>query len=416
MRLLTVRSVISFIIRMRMLENCPFKKTHIHKKQQISLDMKNRLFTIALLSVGLPVLAQVGINTGQAQATFDIVGSPSNPGKLDGVIAPRLTGVQLKAKNYTIAQTGAIVYVTSVEAAPSGQTVDVVSPGYYYFDGIKWGSISGNWRTVGNAGTTATTAALGADIGSGNYLGTNDGQNLVLATQKNVKGILDTNGTLQGGNSNSATGPYASFTWGSNNILTNSTSSNIALGKDNSVSAQGNFLAVAIGLGNTANNGAKVIGNSNSATGANNLVFGNLNTVTGLTGLTIGNNHINSGGIAIGSGNTTSTNNVAVGSANTASGTEAFAIGFSGQATAGQMVYANKQHVFFNKSNGTDTILGINMIPTAATSTGAAVQMKGIASGGGASCTAAEEGAIRYNTTIKAHEGCNGSTWKALYN
>ncbi|WP_180564636.1 hypothetical protein [Chryseobacterium sp. JV274] len=378
--------------------------------------MKNRLFTIALLSVGLPVLAQVGINTGQAQATFDIVGSPSNPGKLDGVIAPRLTGVQLKAKNYTIAQTGAIVYVTSVEAAPSGQTVDVVSPGYYYFDGIKWGSISGNWRTVGNAGTTATTAALGADIGSGNYLGTNDGQNLVLATQKNVKGILDTNGTLQGGNSNSATGPYASFTWGSNNILTNSTSSNIALGKDNSVSAQGNFLAVAIGLGNTANNGAKVIGNSNSATGANNLVFGNLNTVTGLTGLTIGNNHINSGGIAIGSGNTTSTNNVAVGSANTASGTEAFAIGFSGQATAGQMVYANKQHVFFNKSNGTDTILGINMIPTAATSTGAAVQMKGIASGGGASCTAAEEGAIRYNTTIKAHEGCNGSTWKALYN
>ncbi|MGE8534149.1 hypothetical protein KYG33_11880 [Chryseobacterium sp. D764] len=378
--------------------------------------MKNRLFTIALLSVGLPVLAQVGINTGQAQATFDIVGSPSNPGKLDGVIAPRLTGVQLKAKNYTIAQTGAIVYVTSVEAAPSGQTVDVVSPGYYYFDGIKWGSISGNWRTVGNAGTTATTAALGADIGSGNYLGTNDGQNLVLATQKNVKGILDTNGTLQGGNSNSATGPYASFTWGSNNILTNSTSSNIALGKDNSVSAQGNFLAVAIGLGNTANNGAKVIGNSNSATGANNLVFGNLNTVTGLTGLTIGNNHINSGGIAIGSGNTTSTNNVAVGSANTASGTEAFAIGFSGQATAGQMVYANKQHVFFNKSNGTDTILGINMIPTAATSTGAAVQMKGIASGAGASCTAAEEGAIRYNTTIKAHEGCNGSTWKALYN
>ncbi|WP_426481613.1 hypothetical protein [Chryseobacterium sp. R2ACT005] len=378
--------------------------------------MKNRLFTIALLSVGLPLLAQVGINTGQAQATFDIVGSPSNPGKLDGVIAPRLTGVQLKAKNYTIAQTGAIVYVTSVEAAPSGQTVDVVSPGYYYFDGIKWGSISGNWRTVGNAGTTATTAALGADIGSGNYLGTNDGQNLVLATQKNVKGILDTNGTLQGGNSNSATGPYASFTWGSNNILTNSTSSNIALGKDNSVSAQGNFLAVAIGLGNTANNGAKVIGNSNSATGANNLVFGNLNTVTGLTGLTIGNNHINSGGIAIGSGNTTSTNNVAVGSANTASGTEAFAIGFSGQATAGQMVYANKQHVFFNKSNGTDTILGINMIPTAATSTGAAVQMKGIASGAGASCTAAEEGAIRYNTTIKAHEGCNGSTWKALYN
>lgn len=377
--------------------------------------MKNKLLTIALLSFSLTTFAQVGINTSQAQATLDVVGSPSNTSKLDGVIAPRLTGVQLKAKNYTAAQTGAIVYVTAAETAPTGQTVDVISPGYYYFDGTKWGNLSGSWRTVGNGGTTATTATLGTDIGTGNYLGTNDGQNLVLATQKNVKGVLDINGTMQGGNSNSAAGPYASFTWGSNNTLTNSTSSNIAMGKDNTVSAQGNFPAVAIGLNNTANNGAKVIGNNNSATGANNLVFGNLNTVTGLTGLTVGNNHTNSGGIAIGSGNTTSLNNVAVGSANTATGTEAFAIGFSGQAAAGQMVYANKEHVFFNKNNGTDTILGINMAPTAATSTGAAIQMKGIASGANVACTAAEEGAIRYNTTTKVHEGCNGSNWKALY-
>ncbi|MGI9580756.1 hypothetical protein ACR1PO_06045 [Chryseobacterium sp. RRHN12] len=377
--------------------------------------MKNKLFTLALLSAGLSINAQLGINTSLPQATFDIVGSPSNTSKLDGLIAPRITGTELKAKNYTAAQTGAIVYVTAAESAPTGQTAEVLASGYYYFDGTKWLSLGGSWRTVGNSGTTAASAALGTNIGTGNYLGTNDGQNLVLATQKNVKGILDINGTLQGGNANSATGPYASFTWGSNNILTNSSSSNIALGKDNTVSAQGNFPAVAIGLGNTASNGAKVIGNTNTATGPNNLVFGNLNTVTGLTGLTVGNNHNNSGGIAIGSGNTTSLNNIAVGSANTATGTEAFAIGFSGQAAAGQMVYANKQHVFFNKSNGTDTILGINMIPTAATSTGAAIQIKGIASGANAACSAAEEGAIRYNTTSKVHEGCNGTNWKALY-
>ncbi|WP_288438654.1 hypothetical protein [uncultured Chryseobacterium sp.] len=377
--------------------------------------MKNKLLTIALLSSGLTTFAQVGINTSQAQATFDVVGSPSNSAKLDGIIAPRLTGVQLKAKNYTTAQTGAVVYVTAAETSPTGQTVDVVSPGYYYFDGTKWGSLGGSWRITGNTGTAAATAALGTDIGTGNYLGTNDSQNLVLVTQKNVKGILDVNGTLQGGNSNSATGSFASFAWGSNNTLTNSTSSNVALGKDNTVSAQGNFPAVAIGLNNTANNGAKVIGNNNSATGANNLVFGNLNTVTGIAGLTIGNNHTNSGGIAIGSGNTTSLNNIAVGSANTATGTEAFAIGFSGQAAAGQLVYANKEHVFFNKGNGTDTILGINMAPTAATSTGAAIQMKGIASGANAACTTAEEGAIRYNASTRVHEGCNGTNWKALY-
>ncbi len=377
--------------------------------------MKNKLLTIALLSSGLTTFAQVGINTSQAQATFDVVGSPSNSAKLDGIIAPRLTGVQLKAKNYTTAQTGAVVYVTAAETSPTGQTVDVVSPGYYYFDGTKWGSLSGSWRITGNTGTAAATATLGTDIGTGNYLGTNDSQNLVLATQKNVKGVLDINGTLQGGNANSASGSFASFTWGSNNTLTNSTSSNVALGKDNTVSAQGNFPAVAIGLNNTANNGAKVIGNNNSATGANNLVFGNLNTVTGIAGLTIGNNHNNSGGIAIGSGNTTSLNNIAVGSANTATGTEAFAIGFSGQAAAGQLVYANKEHVFLNKGNGTDTILGINMAPTAATSTGAAIQMKGIASGANAACTTAEEGAIRYNASTRVHEGCNGTNWKALY-
>ncbi|WP_288374613.1 hypothetical protein [Chryseobacterium culicis] len=377
--------------------------------------MKNKLLTIALLSSGLTTFAQVGINTSQAQATFDVVGSPSNSAKLDGIIAPRLTGVQLKAKNYTTAQTGAVVYVTAAETSPTGQTVDVISPGYYYFDGTKWGSLGGSWRITGNTGTAAATATLGTDIGTGNYLGTNDSQNLVLATQKNVKGILDVNGTLQGGNSNSASGSFASFTWGSNNTLTNSTSSNVALGKDNTVSAQGNFPAVAIGLNNTANNGAKVIGNNNSATGANNLVFGNLNTVTGIAGLTIGNNHNNSGGIAIGSGNTTSLNNIAVGSANTATGTEAFAIGFSGQAAAGQLVYANKEHVFLNKGNGTDTILGINMAPTAATSTGAAIQMKGIASGANAACTTAEEGAIRYNASTRVHEGCNGTNWKALY-
>lgn len=377
--------------------------------------MKNKLLTIALLSSGLTTFAQVGINTSQAQATFDVVGSPSNSAKLDGIIAPRLTGVQLKAKNYTTAQTGAVVYVTAAETSPTGQTVDVISPGYYYFDGTKWGSLGGSWRITGNTGTAAATATLGTDIGTGNYLGTNDSQNLVLATQKNVKGILDVNGTLQGGNSNSASGSFASFAWGSNNTLTNSTSSNVALGKDNTVSAQGNFPAVAIGLNNTANNGAKVIGNNNSATGANNLVFGNLNTVTGIAGLTIGNNHNNSGGIAIGSGNTTSLNNIAVGSANTATGTEAFAIGFSGQAAAGQLVYANKEHVFLNKGNGTDTILGINMAPTAATSTGAAIQMKGIASGANAACTTAEEGAIRYNASTRVHEGCNGTNWKALY-
>ncbi|WP_160135979.1 hypothetical protein [Chryseobacterium sp. c4a] len=376
--------------------------------------MKNKLFTLALLSVGFSFSAQVGINTGQPQATLEVVGFPSDVNKLDGVIAPKLTGVQLKAKNYTAAQTGAIVYVTVAETSPTGQTVDVITPGYYYFDGTKWGNLNANWRTVGNSGTTPTSSTLGTDISNGNYLGTSDGQNLVLATQKNVKGILDVNGTLQGGNSNDVTGPYAAFSWGSKNT-TNSTSSNIALGRNNTATAvAANFPAVAIGANNAATSGAKIIGNSNTASGANQLVFGNSNTVTGNTGLTVGNSNTNNGGIAIGAGNTVSMNNIAIGSAGNASGVEAMTIGFTATATAGQTVYANGSHIFFNKGNARGTIVGINMIPTAAATSGAAMQILGVASPP-ASCTSAEEGAIRYNSTAKVHEGCNGTNWRAFY-
>lgn len=384
------------------------------KNNKYQLKMKNKLFTLAFLSVGLFISAQVGINTSQAQASLDVMGFPSDTNKLDGIIAPRITGVQLKAKNYTAAQTGAVVYVTSAETAPTGQTVDVITSGYYYFDGTKWGNLNADWRTVGNNGTVATTASVGADISSGNYLGTNDGQNLVLATQKNVKGILDVNGTLQGGNSNNATGAYAAFSWGSNNT-TNSTSSNIALGRNNTATAVGaNFPAVAIGANNSATSGAKIFGNSNTASGANQLVFGNSNTVSGITGLTVGNSNTNTGGIAVGAGNTVSMNNIALGSAGNASGIEAMTLGFTATATAGQTVYANSSHIFFNKGNTKNTIVGINMIPTASATSGAAIQIMGV-SNPPASCTTAEEGAIRYNATARKHEGCNGSSWNALY-
>lgn len=378
--------------------------------------MKFKLFYFAILFAGYTVNAQIGINTNTPNATLDVVGSAADTSKFDGIIAPRLTGLELKAKNYTAAQTGAMVYVTVAESAPTGQTLNVVSPGYYYFDGTLWSGLSTDWYTTGNSGTTATAASLGVDISSGNYLGTNDGQNLVFATQKNVKGILDTNGNLRGGNANNTSGPYASFSWGSNNTLSNNSSSNVALGRNNTVSAQGgNFPGAAIGMGNTATNGAKIIGNSNNADGANNFVFGNTNTSPGPLGLTLGNSNNNNGGIVVGSGNTASSNNIVLGSANTATGLKAMAIGFTGTAGAGQIVYTNAKHVFFNENNGSDTILGINMVPTAATSTGAAIQIKGMAAPANGSCSSNEEGAIRYNSTAKVHEGCNGTNWKALY-
>lgn len=341
--------------------------------------MKNKLFGFtALVFTGFLVNAQVGINTNLGQATLDVVGFPTNIAKLDGIIAPRLTGNQLRAKNYTTAQTGALVYVTAADTSPAGQTINVTASGYYYFDGAVWiqstPAQSSDWRTTGNSGsigTTTTTAALGTAISSGNFLGTTDNQNLVIATNNSVKAILDVNGTLRGGNANAST-PYASITWGSNNTLSNTTSSNVALGRENTVAAQAaNFPGVAIGAGNTAASGAKVIGNSNFATGANTVVLGNNNGTSSanVSGINVGNSNVNSGGFAFGTGNNVSTNNYAFGNANTASGAAgAIAFGLSASATiANQTVYANTAHAFSGQGAiGTAiTDVGINMTPSA---------------------------------------------------
>ena len=54
---------------------------------------------LILISVcGLYTNAQVGINTTEPKATLDITGSATNLTKIDGVIPPRLTGDELKAK------------------------------------------------------------------------------------------------------------------------------------------------------------------------------------------------------------------------------------------------------------------------------------------------------------------------------
>jgi hypothetical protein len=119
------------------------------------------LFTLAF---GVSVYGQVGINTSNPKATLDVVGDAANVSKLDGVIAPRLTGDQLTAKNYTTAQTGAIVYITAASASPAGQTVNVTAPGYYYFDGSLW-------KGVGSGASTLTADNITTKIDSNTIKG-----------------------------------------------------------------------------------------------------------------------------------------------------------------------------------------------------------------------------------------------------
>ncbi|WP_131707636.1 hypothetical protein [Chryseobacterium angstadtii] len=377
--------------------------------------MKNRLFTLTALSFYLGLSAQVGINTGQGQATLDVVGSPSVTTKMDGIIAPRLTETELNKKTYASAQTGALIYITLADLAPAGQTVNVTVPGYYYFDGALWQKQTGTeWQVQGNAvGEIATTTeTLGNAPASTNYLGPKGAANLVVISANKVHAVLDTSGALSGGGEDAS-----GLSWGSSNLI-NNTSNNIALGRGNTANASAaNFPAIAIGSSNVVSGGGKVFGAGNTATAANNFAFGGFNKTGNSVAVAVGySNDASNGGFAFGANNVVNLNGFAIGSNNDVSQDRAVAIGVGGKALGDQNVYANKVHAFFNQSNGTDTAIGVNIIPVAAVAAaGGAIQMKGFASAANATCTAAMAGAIRYNSTTNVHEGCNGTNWKALY-
>ncbi|MCS3532207.1 hypothetical protein [Chryseobacterium sp. JUb7] len=96
------------------------------------------LMSISSMALSFSLNAQVGINNPNPQASLDVIGKPTVTSSLDGIIPPRITGDQLRAKTYTAAQTGAQVYVTAADSNPSGQTIGVKAPGNYYFDGTVW--------------------------------------------------------------------------------------------------------------------------------------------------------------------------------------------------------------------------------------------------------------------------------------
>ncbi|PTT30769.1 hypothetical protein DBR28_15810 [Chryseobacterium sp. HMWF028] len=107
--------------------------------------MKNKILLLVSTFGYLQLFSQIGVNTPNPQATLDVVGRPAAKTILDGIIAPRITGTQLRNKTYTINQTGALVYVTEADLAPADQTAEVTSSGYFYFDGNlnRWKKLSG---------------------------------------------------------------------------------------------------------------------------------------------------------------------------------------------------------------------------------------------------------------------------------
>ena len=212
--------------------------------------MFKKLYTGSALVICAAAFAQVGINTDTPAATFDVVGKPTVTSALDGIIAPRIDGAQLRAKTYTAAQTGALVYVTAADSAPAGQTLNVTSTGYYYFDGTVWVKPAGSGGSgtdldgvVGNevlnatnngglvragGGTAASPYTLGLIAGSNNgdvmtWNGTAWSPAATTAALNiyNSDGSLTANRTLtNAGSSLTFLGANQSTTWSSTGALT----------------------------------------------------------------------------------------------------------------------------------------------------------------------------------------------------
>lgn len=192
---------------------------------------KNTLLLLILIST--TAFGQVGINTETPKATLDVVATPLDATKIDGFIAPRISGNDLASKDalYTSAQTGAIVYATAAVSSPTVKTTNVTSVGYYYFDGAVWikmipAAVTGDngltktgnniqlggtllknteittagfntsFSGTGNVGIGTNNPTEKLDVGTGNVRVRTINTNIGTATTDNIV-VADSNGVLK---------------------------------------------------------------------------------------------------------------------------------------------------------------------------------------------------------------------------
>ena len=113
--------------------------------------MKKNIILLGALVISSVAYAQVGINNEAPKATLDVTAKTTDNTTAEGIIAPRLSGDDIKGKDtqYTIDQKGAIVYATAAVGSASTKTANITSEGYYYFDGAIWSKFGSGTATAG---------------------------------------------------------------------------------------------------------------------------------------------------------------------------------------------------------------------------------------------------------------------------
>ena len=258
--------------------------------------------------------AQVGVGNTSPQATLDVTGKPTIITELDGVIAPRLTGDQLSAKTYTVAQTAAIVYATAADTTPIGQTINVTQAGYYYFNGIIWVSLaakpeSKDWKIAGNANIDDTTDFIGTTTDQDIMFKHNNVQSGWLSTTTTGFGVNNINPIINTGDHNTAIGHTVlrNNTTGNRNTAVGSGAMelnttgfwNSALGRyalhDNTTGSINMAIGQEASKFNTTGGSNVAIGFAalkNNTTGSNNIAIGRSAMSGGVVGVAYGNNNI----------------------------------------------------------------------------------------------------------------------------
>ena len=103
--------------------------------------MKKNIILIALMYSGF-VFSQIGINTSEPKATFDInaKNAAGTSRTAEGLLIPRID--RQRAQSMTGVQTSTLIYINSISTGTqTGTAINVDVIGYYYFNGTEWAKL-----------------------------------------------------------------------------------------------------------------------------------------------------------------------------------------------------------------------------------------------------------------------------------
>jgi hypothetical protein len=338
--------------------------------------MKKIVFILSLLACQATVFAQLGVGTNSPDASAQLDVTASNK----GFLAPRIA-LASATDVTTIATpaTGLMIYNT----ATAGTSPNNVTPGYYYYDGVKW------VRFI-NSQPSATISFNTADPNSGSPTFTpnttqNSGYIYVSSTNSS---LWVWNGSAYVSYAAPASTPFSlsgtSTDAGGNKTASIYRSGGIIAGGTSSSAMYGNLTAVGgSNFSGAIPNGTASIGlisNSTAGWSGTGFLFGNANSGSNAFSLVVNNDkHYHAWLTPTNTYNLTSISNATgwiFGSNLNAGWTPSYALEARGElvstsnayfATAGGKVGINTTTPYSSLSNTTQNILGSDAIGTSST-------------------------------------------------